>query len=100
MKPRLSSTVSGAFPEARKRSKRDNRAMSKPGLKYNGKTIIEQDRDGFLILLPNGQMRCSLTANEALEWARLHFSSETPSGFLGIGLIEYRPLQAQGGGVQ
>ena len=33
--------------------------MKFPGLKYNGKTIIEQDKDGFLILFPTGEVRSS-----------------------------------------
>lgn len=74
--------------------------MKFPGLKYNGKTIIEQDKDGFLILFPTGEIRFSLTATEALEWARRGFQSSTPAGFMGIGQIEYRPLQTRQAGIQ
>jgi len=76
------------------------RPRTRPGCKYNGRTVIFQEADGFLILMPNGEIRYSLTATEALEWTRLHFAEQTPAGFMGIGQIEYRTLQEPTKGVQ
>jgi hypothetical protein len=59
-----------------------------------GKVVIEQDGDGWLIMTPDGKVAWVATRKKAEQHAKKWFKSNL-KGDIGVGSIEWRGSKAQ-----
>ena len=66
--------------------------MTKPNVLNQGKVIIEWDQDGFLVMLPTGDLRSFATRKDAEAFAQRYFKKTANVDALNVGRIEWRDV--------